>query len=281
MRSNRSPTCLPCGCLPAFLLAAILGIFSAVYFFAPGRTNILILGIDQTPPGSDVGRSDTNILISFMPTIPYIGMVSIPRDLWVNIQGYGQNRINTAHFFAEAANPGSGPRFAVQTVQENFGITVPYYLRIKFEGFKEVLDAMGGVEIELAETTAGYLPGRYHLNGQKALAFARNRTGSDDFFRMGQAQIILKAAYRKMLAPQNWWRIPAITAALTRSIDTNLPFWLWPRLGLTLLRLGAEGIDARIIDRYMVTPTITSQGASVLLPQWDRINPLLMEVFDQ
>lgn len=279
--SYRSYGCFACGCWPIYLVAAILGVFSAIFFFAPGRTNILLLGIDGTPAGSDAGRSDTNILSTFLPAKPYIGMVSIPRDLWVNIEGYGQNRINTAHFFAEAEVPGSGPGLAMRTIQNNFGVTVNYYLRIKFEGFKDVLDAMGGVNIELSQPIAGYEAGMHHLTGRKALAFARNRTGSDDFYRMGQGQIILKAAYRQMIAPQNWWRFPAVLVALVRSIDTNIPIWLWPRLGFNLLRVGPGGIESRMIDRNMVTGTITDQGASVLLPNWERINPLLLEIFGQ
>ena len=279
--SSRSLSCLSCGCLPVFILAAFLGLFSAIYFFAPGRTNILLLGIDQTPEGSAVGRSDTNILTTFLPSEPYIGLVSIPRDLWVKIPGFGENRINTAHFFAEAANPGSGPSLARQTVQENFGITVPYYLRIKFDGFKDVLNAMGGVDINLSEPTAGYGVGKHHLTGRKALAFVRNRTGSDDFFRMAQAQIILKSAYTQMLSPLNWWRLPAVSTALLGSVDTNLPFWLWPRVGLALLRVGPNGIDNRTISRDMVAAAITDQGASVLQPVWERINALLLEIFGE
>jgi LCP family protein required for cell wall assembly len=275
------PCCCGCSLVPLLTIAAFLGFFSAIYFFAPGRTNLLILGIDQTAPGSDAGRSDTNILVSLVPTGPYVRMLSIPRDLWVTIPGIGENRINTAHFFAEAAAPGSGPAAAMQTVQENFGVEVSYYVRIKFEGFREVFNALGGVEITLDEPMAGYEAGTHSLTGRKALAFARNRSGSDDFQRMNQGQIILKAAFRKLMSPVNWVRLPTVGAALFRSVDSNLPVWLWPRLGLTLLRVGPEGIDNHTVGREMVTPTTTEQGAAILLPKWDQINPLLFELFEQ
>ncbi len=278
---QRSALPCGCGCMPFFILAGILGLFTAIYFFAPGRTNILILGIDQTPKGSDAGRSDTNILTSILPTGPSVGMLSIPRDLWVNIAGIGENRINTAHYFAEIAQPGSGPRAAMQAMQDNLGVDVDYYIRIKFEGFRDVFNALDGVDIELSEPTAGYEAGKHHLTGNKALAFARNRTGSDDFFRMQQGQLVLKSAFQKMLLPLNWYRLPAVTTALAMAIDTDVPIWLWPRLGFTLLRVGPNGIDNRTIDRTMVTPTTTNQGANVLLPIWERINPVLLEMFDQ
>ncbi|MBP1692370.1 MAG: LytR family transcriptional protein, partial [Chloroflexi bacterium] len=82
-------------------------------------------------------------------------------------------------------------------------------------------------------------------------------------------------------SPLNWYRLPAVGVALMRSIDWNIPFWLWPRIGLTLLRVGPTGIDSQAITRDMVTPTTTDQGASVLLPNWDKINPVLAKVFGQ
>jgi LCP family protein required for cell wall assembly len=279
--ANRPLACSGCTCLPIIVLAALVGLVTAIYFFSPGRTNVLLLGVDQTPKGSDAGRTDTNILTTIIPSGPYVGILSIPRDLWVNIAGVGENRINTAHFFAEAAQPGSGPAAAMQAIHDNFGVDVGYYIRIKFEGFREVFNAMGGVDIELNEPTAGYEAGKHHLTGNKALAFARNRTGSDDFFRMGQGQLILKSAFKQMLSPINWYRLPAVLVTLSRAVDTNIPIWLWPRLGFTLVRVGPDGIDNRTIKRDMVSPTITDQGASVLLPVWEQINPVLKEMFGQ
>ncbi|MGW8252006.1 MAG: LCP family protein, partial [Anaerolineales bacterium] len=90
------------------LLLVPLVAFLALYFFAPLRTRLLVLGIDYAPPGSIVGRSDTIILMSINPLQPRVAMLSIPRDLWLPIPGIGENRINTAHFFAEAEVPGTG-----------------------------------------------------------------------------------------------------------------------------------------------------------------------------
>lgn len=278
---QRSRTCCGCSILPLFAISAILGLFTAIYLFAPGRTNILILGIDYAPPGSAVSRSDTNILTTIIPSHPYLGMLSIPRDLWVNVPGVGENRINTAHFFAEANQTGSGPQAVMETIRQNFGVDVDHFVRIKFEGFKEVINAMGGVDIELEQPMAGYDAGKHHLTGNKALAFARNRTGSDDFYRMEQGQLILKSTFRQMLSPLKWPRLPAIMVAIARSVDTDIPVYLWPRLGFSLLRVGPNGIDNRTITREMVTPITTDQGANVLLPNWNLINPVLMEIFGQ
>jgi LCP family protein required for cell wall assembly len=279
--AQRSSCCLGYGCLPFIVLTAALLLAVLVYFFAPGRTNILMLGIDFTGPNNSVGRSDTNVLTTIVPVMPYVGMLSIPRDLWVDVPGVGENRINTAHFFAEAASPGSGPAAAVETVRQNFGIDLGYYIRIKFDGFRDVFDALGGIDITLAEPMSGYPAGRHHLTSDEALAFVRDRAGTDDFFRMARGQLILKATFRQLLTPAAWVRLPAILSALPSAVDTNIPFWVWPRLAFTLLRVGPEGIDNRTINRNMVTPFITNQGASVLLPNWDAINPVLLEMFNQ
>ncbi|GIV63497.1 MAG: hypothetical protein KatS3mg045_0836 [Bellilinea sp.] len=278
-RPKRRRLSLGCG-LAALPLLGVLVVL-ALYFFAPLRTNLLILGIDRAPDGSAMGRSDTNILLSINPLRPDVKMLSIPRDLWVNIPGIGENRINTAHFFAEIEEPGTGPRATLETIRVNFGLDVPYYVRLQFDSVQPIVEAMGGITIELDQPTAGYPPGRHTLNGEQALAFARNRSGTDDFYRMAQGQLLFKAAFRQMLNPSSWSRLPAVTAAALESVDTNLPVWLWPRLGLALMRAGPDGIDNRTLDREMVTPFTTSGGANVLLPNWERINPLLQEMFGQ
>jgi LCP family protein required for cell wall assembly len=267
--------------LLALILTGGFLLILAAYLFFPWQTNILLLGIDYTESWNFLGRSDTIILASVNPLAPEVRMLSIPRDLWVFIPGIGENRINTAHYFAEGEQPGNGPRKAIETVQSNFGVGIDHYVRVRFEGFKDVVDAMGGVDIMLEEPLAGYPPGSHHLTGNKALAFARSRIGADDFYRMEQGQIIIKAALRQMLLPAHWWQIPGVTIALLRSLDTDIPVWLWPRLGVALLRAGSDGIDNRTIQREMVTPYTTDQGASVLLPNWNLINPLLAEMFGQ
>jgi len=260
------------------LIFALL-VVALVYLLAPLRTNLLVLGIDRAPEGTFLGRSDTIILVSVSPLKPDIRMLSIPRDLWVSIPGYGENRINTPHFFAEAEQPGSGPAAAQQSIEENFGVPVPYYVRVRFDAFTQVVEAMGGIDLDLTETMAGYPAGEHHLNGEQALAFARDRAGTDDFFRMANGQYLLKAAARQLLRPKTWLHLPAAAAAFFRVMDTNLPVWQWPRLGVAILRAGPGGIDNRTLTREMVTPFTTNQGANVLLPNWDAIHPVVEEMF--
>jgi LCP family protein required for cell wall assembly len=272
---------LRAGCLSAIFLSLSFILVLLAYLLAPFRTNILVLGIDSRPGEGDVGRSDTMLLTTFLPLQPYVGVISIPRDLWVTIPGYGENRINTAHFFGEAEAAGGGPAAAVEAVQKNFGVDVDYFLRIRFDGFRQVVDALGGVDVTLPGPMSGYPAGVHHMNGEQALALVRDRSGSDDFFRMERGQIFLKSVWKSILKPANWIKIPRVLAAVSQTVDTNIPIWHWPRLGVALLRLGPDGLDARSISRAMVTPFTTAGGAQVLGPRWDQINPVLLEMFQQ
>jgi LCP family protein required for cell wall assembly len=286
------------GCIiPALIVGAMLACL-AVYLLAPGSTRILLLGIDYTDPAlpeEATARSDTIMMVNIEPVgigkprpasaplvsilRPYVGVLSVPRDLWVVIPGVGENRINTAHFYAESQVPGSGPAALQQTIALNFGLQLPYYLRIRFDGFRLVVDALGGVDVTLDEPMAGYEPGRYHLTGRKALAFVRYRADSDDFQRMSHGQFMLKALFKNLLNPLKWPRLPAVWKAFKESVDTNIPAWMWPRLAMTLLRAGPHGIDNRVIDRTMVEDFMTNEGAMVLKPNWPAINTVIEEMF--
>jgi LCP family protein required for cell wall assembly len=271
--------CLLWGVL-ASLLAMGIVLPLAAYLLAPTPSStFLILGIDRPPQGTNTSRTDTIILVKVGPTNPTVRMLSIPRDLWVSIPGVGENRINTAHFFAEANQPGSGPAAAANTVQADFGIPVQSYIRIRFDGFTNVISTLGGLDVDLPSAMSGYPAGEVHLDPTQALAFARDRKGTDDFYRMDHAQIIIKSMVIQVLKPSTWPRLPAAITTGIAAVDTNLPAWEWPRLALAFLRAGAGGIDSQTLPRTMTTPFITSGGADVLLPDWGQIRPYVKNLF--
>jgi len=273
--TNQSPRrrgfcCSGCGCFSILLILLFLA-----YLIAPISTQFLLLGIDRAPQGTMVGRSDTIMIISVNPLIPTVKFLSIPRDLWVPISGYGENRINTAHFLAEAEETGKGPIAALNTVNSNFGTNLRYYVRFNLENFPSVIDSMGGISIHLPQTMAGFPAGKNQLNGEQALAFVRSRSDGDDFFRIQQGQLFVQGFIQQMLKPSTWPHLPEILLTLSNAMDTNIPFWNWPRLALALVRGSITGIESFTIDRNMVTPMVTSEGAQVLLPRWDVIHPLI------
>jgi polyisoprenyl-teichoic acid--peptidoglycan teichoic acid transferase len=259
------------------LLSILLLILT--YFFAPFRTNILLLGTDDSPERGALGRTDSILLTTIVPFKPYIGMLSIPRDLWVSIPGVGEQRINTAFFYAEANRTGSGANAAMETIRVNFDVRVSYYMLIHMAGLVEAIDALGGVDIKLESSMGGYGPGIHHLNGRDALMFVRERATGSDFARMQRSQILLDAVLDKLFNVSNLQHLPGFALSLTHVIDTNIPVWQWPRLILALLRAPLIGLDARTITPDMVTPFQTTGGAQVLAPKWDAINPVLKDMF--
>ncbi len=259
----------------------LLAILILLLFFTPFRSTVLILGIDRPPEGTWAGRSDTMILTSLPPVLPQIAILSIPRDLWVTVPGYGENRVNTAHYFAELEKPGTGMKAADEVIETNLGVKVDYVVRIKFDGFVDIVDAMGGIDINLPVDMSGLVAGSHLLDGTQALRFARDRAGSDDFFRQQRGQMVIVSAIKSMLNPVKWVKIPAVMGAVFRSVQTNIPIWAYPRLVYASLFSAAFGFDAHTLDRDMVTPWTTDAGAQVLLPNWEKINPLLLDLFDQ
>ena len=249
------------------------------YFIAPIRTNIVFLGTDDSPERGNLGRTDTIILASVVPLKPYLGLLSIPRDLWVDIPNVGEQRINTAYFFSEANQAGSGADAAMSTVEQNFDVPVHYYVLIHMQGLVSVIDALGGVDVTLEKPTGGLPAGTHHLDGYSALLFARDRSMGDDFGRMAGTQTLITALMKKTIQPASWLTLPQAALAFTQAVDTNIPLWQMPRLAFALIRVPLFGMDNRTITREMTTPFTTSQGAQVLSPNWDAIRPTIKEMF--
>lgn len=157
------------------------------------RINILLLGMGGL--GHDGPYlTDTIMVASFKPSTKQAALISLPRDLSANIPGYG-SQINNANAFGEQENSGSGPDLARRTISQVLGIPIHYYVRVAFEGFKDIIDSVGGVTVDVENTLDDYtypvtgkedsLSGRYehlhiekgtqHMNGTLALKYARSR----------------------------------------------------------------------------------------------------------
>lgn len=278
---RKSSGCGTCALILLIPLLVACVVFTG-YLLAPFPTSLLVMGIDRVPDGTALGRSDTMIIVSVNPLQPVVKMLSIPRDLWVTIPNVGENRINTAHFFAEANQPGSGPQATLDTIEQNFQVKIPYYVRIRFDAFQQIIDALGGVTVNLPSDMGGLTAGEHHLTGEQALAFVRDRKGADDFFRMEHGQLMLKSVVSEAISPGSWNRYPQVASAIAASVDTNLPVWQWPRLGLAVLRaVVGNSIDSSTISREMTSSYITSGGADVLLPNWDVIRPYVKNMLGQ
>jgi LCP family protein required for cell wall assembly len=170
------------------------------------RVNLLVMGLDYRDweAGEGPPRTDTMILLTIDPINRTAGMLSVPRDMWVNIPGFDYGRINTAYQLGEAFQlPGGGPGLAIETVEELLGVPIDYYALIDFFAFEQFIEEIGGIKIDIPEkidvdpigdnNTKTLRPGLQTLSGELALAYARARkTEGGDFDRaQRQHQVIL------------------------------------------------------------------------------------------
>jgi len=238
------------------------------------------------------------IVLTVDPATKTAGMISIPRDLWVPIPGFGENRINTALFLGDLNGyPGGGPALAKKTVQLNFGIPIHYYVRVNFVGFEKVIDAIGGIDIQVPkeindpkypDDNFGYDPlyipaGHHHMDGELALKYARTRHGNSDFDRINrQQQVIMAMRDRVMqlgLLPRMLPRLPQLVDSMGDAIQTDIPLSeLWA-LGQLAREIDRDHIKARAIDQTMTVPITTPKGQKVLWPDREKIRPLIEELF--
>lgn len=259
------------------------------------RVNILLLGIDKRPDET-FSRTDTMILVTVDPNSKTAGMLSIPRDLWVSIPGYDEDRINKAYFLAQRDNyPGSGPALAMRTVQYNLGMPVHFYAQIDFDGFRQIVDTLGGIDIYVPETiddpkfpdnNYGYDPfyieaGQHTLDGYNALRYARTRaTAKSDFDRARRQQAVLLAIKDKALQLNMVPKIPELWNTMAGAFETNLELIDIVELSQLADEIDPASIQTAVLDtNYTYDYIVPDTGAQVLIPLREKIRGLVDQMF--
>ncbi len=259
------------------------------------RVNVLLLGIDAREQTSGPTRTDIMMVATIDPVGKTAAVLSIPRDLYVEIPGRGEDRINAAHVYGELDKyPGGGPGLAKKTVELNFGIPIHYYALVDFNGFIRIVDTVGGVTVDVTrpvkddEYPVGlrgmkriYIPaGLQHMDGEMALEYARSRHNDTVINRARRAQQVLLALRVQALKLDLLPKLPVLVATMRDTVQTDIPL---DQQGLALAQLVAEiepaHVRSVVIDETMVMGYTTASGAQVMLPKWDRIHPLIREVF--
>jgi LCP family protein required for cell wall assembly len=263
------------------------------------RFTMILAGLDRRPGETGIGyRTDTMMLLSIDPQTNSIGVLSIPRDLYVQVPGYTElQRINTPMVFGEARQVGYGPELLMQTVQLNLGIRVNDYMAVDFQAFIDIVDLIGGVDVTIDYTINDaqypnmnygydpfYLPvGTHHLNGYDALRFARTRHGSSDIQRAERQQQVIFAIRDRVLnrdmIPQLLMQAPAIWNTLSNNVSTGLSLEQLIQLGLYAKDIDINNIKTGVIDFSYLQGHTTESGASVLIPNRARLGELMAEVF--
>ncbi|RKN62782.1 LytR family transcriptional regulator [Paenibacillus ginsengarvi] len=190
--------------------------------------NALILGIDGENGG---GRSDVIIVVHVDPDKKSVALVSVPRDTRVSLPGIGMTKLNHAYFLGELQGRKKGVQASVEAVSSLFRIPVHYYVKTDFLGFSKMIDAIGGVDIELPQdmllsgSETVLRQGVRHLDGNTALEFVRERysLAGGDFDRQADQAALLKAVAAKMLTGEQLPRLPRlIKQAKEEFVETNM-----------------------------------------------------------
>ena len=251
------------------------------------RHNILLLGIDQREDEPiDGTRSDTVMVVSYDPASTSAVIVSFPRDLWVTIPGFYPQRLNVAHSVG-------GPEAVKRTIQANFGITVHNYARVNFRGFEKVVDELGGVIVDVERPikddeypTEDYgvmrlfiPPGSQLMDGRMALMYARSRHSENDFGRARRQQRVILAIRDRALALDMVPKLPALAAAATEAVSTDMGVLDMIRLGNSGSRIERDQIKSVVVDVNCATPFTGPLGEDLLQPNRQCIQGAIQRAF--
>ncbi len=262
------------------------------------RVSVLVMGLDYRDwaAGEGAPRTDTMILLTIDPLARTAGILSIPRDLWVNIPGFEYGRINVAYSLGKAFDyPSGGPGLAMETVEELLGVPIDYYAQVDFSAFVRFIDEIGGVKVDIQEkitidplgdnNTKTLKPGVQTLPGELALAYARARkTEGADFDRAQRQQQVILAIRQRMLRPQMLptliAKAPILYQELSAGVQTNMNLDQAVQLAWLASQIPEENIRRGVIgppDQVLLVKS--PQGDDVLKPIADKIRLLRDEVF--
>ena len=241
-----------------------------------GLLNILLIGQDRRP---DEGRqrSDCMILCSLNPETKELSMISFLRDLYVQIPGRSDNRLNAAYVYG-------GFDLIKETFNHNFGVNIDGCLEVDFDSFEQIVDILGGVEIELTSAEAqivgsGATEGLCHLNGEQALTYTRIRKIDSDFQRTARQRALLNAVFSKMkgcglteLMTLVSEILPLMTTDMTNDELMSLAF----NLASSLSELKIENYGVPSSGNYQ---NATINGMAVLVPDLYEIKKMIFEEY--
>jgi len=264
------------------------------------RINILILGIrgEEDPNGGLL--SDTIMIISLKPETNQVALISIPRDLWVEMLGYDYyQRINYAYALGEKENfEGGGLAYSKKIVSYVSGLPIHYAFSVDFTAFKEIIDILGGVTIYLEkpfsdpfqfkEGTISLPSGLQNIDGKTALLYVRARHASNDFDRARRQQQILLAIKNKALnlgVLANPLKTTAILKTIGRHVRTDMELWEIQEMFKIEKEMQEPEIIRKVFDTSEEGLLYSSKinGLYILLPvgdNFDKIHEACREIFN-
>jgi LCP family protein required for cell wall assembly len=262
------------------------------------RVTVLLLGADARPGETNARPlTDSIMLLMLDPDEQVASVLSIPRDLYMEVPGYGLQRINTAY-------PLGGGPLAKETLSYNFGIRIDYFVLLNFESFTRFVDEIGGIEVNVPATindtrypascetrsNCGYDPfyieaGLQTLDGETALKYARTRQADNDISRAERQQLVLFAIRDKVASPTTFptlvSRAPQLYESLSSGIVTDMTLEQMIALANSAQQVERADIRSSVIDGSYLVRYFTPEGADVLIPNRERLGDLLYDAFWQ
>ena len=256
------------------------------------RINFLLLGMGGEGHSSGIYLTDTIMVVSLKPSNHQVSMLSIPRDLVVEIPGeYGYRKINNANSIGMVQGyAGDGTQLTRKIIEEVTGVPIHYYVRLDFAGFRKIVDDLGGIDVEVDNSfvdyqypdynygyqTISFEEGWQHLDGEEALQFARSRHGNNgegsDFRRSLRQQKIIAAVKDRALSLNTIINPTIISSVINdfgNHLATNIEMWEMVRLVNMTAGINNDDVVNKVIDNSPNSPLhseISDSGAYVLIP---------------
>lgn len=237
-----------------------------------GPLNVLVLGVDTRPDDREAGsRTDTIMLVQVVPRTGEVKLLSVPRDLLVEVEPGVKDRINAAYNYG-------GIDETIDALENYAGVPIDHYAIVDFEGFEEVIDAIGGVRVDVGD---GEFPEKWRmgegvrrLNGHKALIYARYRgTPGADLDRMQRQRELVGALRSEALKWHTVKTLPRTMDVMHENVQTDLGFDQAITLGQVLIRKGRHA--EMTSEQLEGTPETLPDGDQVLVPDEDANEPIL------
>ncbi|MBN1310987.1 MAG: LCP family protein [Anaerolineae bacterium] len=272
----------------------------------PQQLILLVIGTDQMA-GYDKGLADAIRVVRIDFVTPSVSVLAFPRDLWVTLPGlegrgsleeyFGNvtladgtalqgdySRINVAYFYGNLYHmPGGGQTLMAQTIYTNFGIPTENYVVMNMQVFEDMIDAIGGVDIEVPKDLNDYQKGWFfkkgwqHLDGKHALQYARIRHTDNDFGRVERQTQVLMAVRDKIVQPQTLADLALVISDSLDDMLTDLTMAKINSLVCLVPQVEPDRIQTYAVTEDMITSVRTSKGAAVLLPNYNAISGVIYE----
>lgn len=254
---------------------------------------VLVVGIDSRAQGGDQ-NADTIILARLDFGAKTLRTVSIPRDLYVNIPGVGQDKINSAYNYGIKENPANkaaGVAKLRDTIEQDFGIAIDDYILVDFNGFQKVVDALGGIDLNVPKAiydpayptdnygtkVVQFTAGEQHMNGQQALEYARTRHDDNDDARRQRQEQVLVALFVKGKQLGSLTHVQDLIVALGGTVQTSLHFDEQLALARVGFSLDKANIHMETVLPPLVQPATAPDGAWIYVGDLNRIAAFLTE----